>query len=88
VHSVNAVPRDEWAVTSVQAAMLPREKVHTTHPDMPVLLILEKMQNEDINQMPVVAAIDGVERVVGLVTREAILRMLQTRMEVGALAEQ
>jgi Zn-dependent protease len=88
VHSVNAVPREEWATTSVQAAMLPREQVHTTHPDMPVLLILEKMQNEDINQMPVVASVDGVERVVGLVTREAILRVIQTRMEVGVLAEQ
>jgi CBS domain-containing protein len=85
---VNAVPREDWPATSVQAAMMPRDKIHAAPPEMPVLAILEKMQSEDINQMPVVARVDGVERVVGLVTRDAILRMIQTRMEVGALAEQ
>lgn len=88
IHAVNAVPREDWNVTSVQAAMLPRDKIVATRPDEPVLRILERMQTEDINQMPVVARVDGQERVVGLITRDSILRVLQARMEMGSIAEQ
>jgi len=84
VHSVSSIPREEWATTSVQAAMLPRERVHIAAPNEPVLSILERMQSEDINQMPVVAG----DRVVGLISRDVILRVIQTRMEVGELIEQ
>ncbi len=79
VHALSRVPREEWATTSVQAVMLPREKIHWTMPEEPVLSLLERMQSEDINQMPVVAA----GHVVGLVTRESILRVIQTRAELG-----
>jgi predicted transcriptional regulator len=72
------------AFTSIQAAMLPRAQINWTRPEEPVLAILERMQNEDINQMPVVAD----ARVVGLISRESILRVIQTRIDVGELAEQ
>jgi Zn-dependent protease/predicted transcriptional regulator len=88
VHAVNTVPREEWPLTSVQAVMLPRERIHVTRPEEAVTSILERMQNEDINQMPVVARVDGQERVIGLITRDLILRVLQTRMEIAPLAEQ
>jgi predicted transcriptional regulator len=42
------------------------------------------MQAEDINQMPVLE--DG--RVVGMIARDSILRVLQTRIQVSHLAEQ
>jgi len=82
IHALNGVSRQEWAGTSVQAAMLPREKIHWAAPDEPVLGLLERMQSEDVNQMPVVS--DG--HVVGIVTRESILRVIQTRVELGRLA--
>jgi Zn-dependent protease len=89
VHVLNKIPREEWGHTSVQAAMIPRDKIHATRPEEPVLSILERMQSEDINQMPVVArAPDGAERVIGLITRDTILRVIQTRLEMSALAEQ
>ena len=78
VHALNRVPREEWSRTSVQAAMIPRERIHWTRPDEPVLTILERMQSEDINQMPVVMD----SRVVGLISRDTILRVLQTRLEL------
>lgn len=84
VHSLNRFPREEWARTSVQAAMMPPERIHWVRPSDPVLAILERMQSEDINQMPVV--VDG--QVVGWVSRERILHVLQTRSELGELAEQ
>jgi Zn-dependent protease len=81
VHALNRVPRDDWNLTSVQGAMLSLEQVHLARPEESLLGILERMQSEDVNQMPVVS--DG--RVVGLVTRESILRIIQTRLEVGDL---
>ena len=78
VHAVSSVPREEWATTSVQAAMIPRARVHVTSPEEPVLKLLERMQAEDINQMPVVTG----DRVVGLISRDSILRVIQTRMEM------
>jgi Zn-dependent protease len=88
VHTLNSIPREEWGVTSVQAAMIPRERIHATRPEEPVLSILERMQSEDINQMPVVARVDGAERVIGLISRDTILRVIQTRLEMSAMAEQ
>jgi predicted transcriptional regulator len=46
--------------------------------------VLERMQNQDINQMPVMSG----SRVLGLISRDSILRMIQMRLEVGELAEQ
>lgn len=84
VHALNRVPREDWARTSVQAAMLPRDRIYMTAPEEPVLAILERMQTEDVNQMPVVAG----DRVVGLISRDTILRVLQTRLELGKLVPQ
>ena len=84
VHAASKIPREEWATTSVQAAMIPRERVHVTSPEEPVLNLLERMQTEDINQMPVVAG----DRVVGIISRDTILRVIQTRMEMGKVEGQ
>ena len=84
LRSLGNFPRDEWTNTSVQAAMLPRDRIHWASPEEPVLGILERMQNEDINQMPVVS--EG--HIVGLIGRDAILRAIQTRLQMHHLAEQ
>ena len=85
VHALNRIPREEWTATSVQAAMLPRDQIRWAAPEEPVLSLLERMQGEDINQMPVLAGgLPG--QVVGMVTRESILHVIQTRTEVGELA--
>jgi len=90
VHALNRVPREDWAVTSVQAAMVPRAQIRWVAPEEPVLALLERMQSEDINQMPVVAdsGSPGAGRVVGIVTRDSILRVIRTRTEMGARATQ
>ncbi len=90
VHALNRVPREDWAVTSVQAAMVPRAQIRLAAPEEPVLALLERMQSEDINQMPVVgdSGSPGAGRVVGIVTRDSILRVIRTRTEMGARATQ
>src|ERR1700674_4555733 len=88
VHTLNAVPREEWAHNSVQSAMIPREKVLWTSPDEPLLRLLERLLSSDVNQMPVVSGSvdgDGSAQIVGMITRDSILRVIQTRSELGPL---
>jgi Zn-dependent protease len=85
VHRLNAVPREEWAHNSVQAAMIPRDKIQWTSPDEPLLRLLERLLTADINQMPVVSGdMDGAPQVIGMVTRDSILRVMRTHSEVAA----
>jgi Zn-dependent protease len=87
VHTLNAVPREEWAHNSVQSAMIQREKVLWTSPDEPLLRLLERLLNSDVNQMPVVSGdADGSAQIVGMISRDSILRVIQTRSELGPLA--
>ena len=82
LHSARSVPREEWANTSIQPVMMPFDQIHSAAPEEPALGVLQRMQSEDINQMPVIS--EG--RIVGLIARDTILRLLQTRMQLGHLA--
>ena len=84
LNTVRSIPREEWANTSVQAVMLPADRMHSAKPDEPVLSVLERMQGENLAQMPVVS--EG--HIMGMIARDAILRVLQTRLQVGHLAHQ
>lgn len=85
VHTLNAVPREQWANNSVQSAMLPRDKIQWTSPDEPLLKLLERLLTADINQMPVVSgAADEASQIVGIVTRDSILRVMQTHSELAS----
>jgi Zn-dependent protease len=87
VHTLNSVPREEWAHNSVQSAMIPRERILWTSPDESLLTLLERLLNADVNQMPVVSgAGDGAPKIIGMVTRDSILRVMQTRTEFGPRA--
>jgi Zn-dependent protease/CBS domain-containing protein len=77
--AARSVPRDEWQNTAVQAVMLPVDKIHWATPDEPVLGVLQRMQTQDVNQMPVVSD----RHIVGMISRDTILRVLQTRLQVG-----
>jgi Zn-dependent protease len=74
-----SVPQQDWDVTSVQAVMLPKTKLHWAAPEEPALSLLDRMRTIGMQQMPVIAG----GSVVGIVTRDSILRVLQSRHEVG-----
>jgi Zn-dependent protease len=85
VHTLNAVPREQWANNSVQSAMIPRDKIQWTSPDEPLLKLLERLLSADINQMPVLSgAADEAPQIVGIVTRDSILRVMQTHSELAS----
>jgi Zn-dependent protease/predicted transcriptional regulator len=84
VAALNQVPRDEWNMNSVQAVMVPRDKIIWAAPEEPLIRLLERLMAADINQMPVVQhGEDGSAHIVGIVSRDAILRVIQTRSELG-----
>lgn len=83
LHRVQHFPRDEWANTSVQAAMVPQSNIHWVSPTQPVMGILERMQAEDVNQMPVLQ--DG--HIIGMISRDSILRVIQTRLRASRFVE-
>jgi len=88
VHALNSVPQEEWAGTSVQGVMVPRENILWARPEEPLLGLLERLLANEVNQMPVVSESDkdGEERglqIIGMVTRDSILRVIQTRSELG-----
>ncbi len=80
--ALNSVPQQDWDVTSVQAVMLPKDKLHWAAPEEPALSLLDRMRTVGMQQMPVIAG----GSVVGIVTRDSILRVLQSRHELGSLA--
>ena len=84
VHALNSVPRSEWPLISVQATMILGDKTLWTTPDQPLLPLLERMLAADVNQVPVMTDTLGDlcrRRVLGMVTRESILRVIQTHIE-------
>jgi Zn-dependent protease/predicted transcriptional regulator len=80
--ALNSVPQQDWDVNSVQAVMLPKDKLNWAAPEEPALSLLDRMRTIGMQQMPVIAG----GKVVGIVTRDSILRVLQTRNELGSLA--
>jgi len=76
LQSARHVPKQEWPTTSVQAVMVPMERVQSAAPDEPVLQVLQRMQLADVNQMPVLS--DG--HIVGMIGRDTILQVLHTRL--------
>jgi Zn-dependent protease len=82
--ALNAVPQQDWDVTSVQAVMLPKDKLHWAAPEEPALSLLDRMRTVGMQQMPVIAG----GSVVGIVTRDSILRVLQSRHAMGAVGGQ
>jgi Zn-dependent protease len=85
VAALNQVPRDEWGLNSVQAVMVPRDRILWASPDEPLQRLLERLMSADVNQMPVVRhSDDGAAHIIGMVTRDAILRVIQTRSELSA----
>jgi Zn-dependent protease len=84
VAALNSIPRNEWNMNSVQAVMVPREKILWAAPEEPLQRLLERLVAADVNQMPVVNHMEeGSANIVGMVTRDAILRVIQTRSELG-----
>ncbi|MFN3487141.1 MAG: CBS domain-containing protein, partial [Planctomycetota bacterium] len=78
LHELRSVPREAWPRTTLADVMVPVDRVEKVTPSEPLERVLERMEDRGINQLPVVEA--GVLQ--GLVTREDVLRLLATDLEL------
>jgi Zn-dependent protease/CBS domain-containing protein len=79
LQNIKSVPKSKWDTTQVEKVMVPANRLKVASPDQDGLSVAEQMDESEINQMPV--ASEG--RVIGLVTRDNLMRFLRTRAELG-----
>jgi Zn-dependent protease/predicted transcriptional regulator len=72
---IKGTDRAQWPYTTVGQAMRPLDQLRAVTPGTPIADVLEIMDQEDINQLPVVR--DG--RIEGVISRGGVLRLLLTR---------
>jgi Zn-dependent protease/CBS domain-containing protein len=76
---VTAVPKERWQQQELDEVMVPLSQLVVVQPEAPLLTALQAMDDADVAQVPV--ARDGA--VVGILTRDQVLRYIRTRAELG-----
>jgi CBS domain-containing protein len=76
---IRHVPREQWGQVPVGHAMIPLDRLHVVSPQQSLNDVLPLMVSQDVNQLPVVQ--DG--RLVGVLSRDAIMRYLEVRRNLG-----
>ncbi|MCX8125656.1 MAG: site-2 protease family protein [Dehalococcoidia bacterium] len=76
---IKTASRETWERTRVADIMTPVNKLKWVAPDEPAINLFERMDDYDVNQLPVIE--NG--RVIGLVARDNVIRFLRTKAELG-----
>jgi len=79
LHNVRTVPREDWSRRSVAEVMTPVAELQRARLEEDVWSLLQRMDEGDVHQVPVTD--DG--HLVGLITREHLIRYVRTRLELG-----
>jgi CBS domain-containing protein len=79
LQQIKRVPRTRWATATVQDVMTPANKLKVAYADQDLLGVLQEMNGETANHVPVIEA----GKVIGIINREDIARFLRTRAEFG-----
>jgi Zn-dependent protease len=79
LHEVKAVPRERWGDVKAEDVMTPMEQLAAVGPQEALLVALEKMDDANVAQLPVVAG----DRLLGMIDRERILHHVRVRAELG-----
>ncbi len=70
------IPENRWDTVHISDIMTPPERLKTAPPTQPAVDLLEQMDDYDIQQIPV---LQQKYKLVGMVTRERLLRFLKAR---------
>lgn len=76
---IRSIPREQWSEVPVGHAMIPVDRLHIVSPQQSLNDVLPLMAGRDVNQLPVVQ--DG--RLVGVLSRDAIVRYMEVRRDLG-----
>jgi Zn-dependent protease/CBS domain-containing protein len=75
ISDLKRISEPEWDDTPVNRIATPMERVLTSSPEASVRELLQMMGSRDVNQIPIAEG----SRILGAVTREAVLHALQVR---------
>jgi len=78
LHQVKEVPRDRWPQVTVGMAMTPAAQLLSTPPDQNLWAVLQKIDESDVNQVPVIEA----GNLLGVISRDHLLRYIRLRNEL------
>jgi Zn-dependent protease/CBS domain-containing protein len=79
LHHVKEIPRPDWSTTLVKQAMMPMSQVKWVGPDSPIKSALAEMDQDGVNQLPVMAN----DQIIGMLTREGVISFLRIQKELG-----
>ena len=79
LRDIKAIPQSQWENTTLKQAMTPINELQIARMEDAATEILDRMDQEDINQLPVID--NG--NLIGIVTRENLIRFIRTRSELG-----
>ena len=79
LNEVAAIPRDQWASTTVGTAMIPLKDLKSVSPNTKLFEVFQQMAGANVNQLPVVE--NG--QFVGMVGRDSVIAFLQARAKLG-----
>ncbi len=78
LHQVKEIPREHWHEVTVGQAMTPASNLLSTPPDQNLWAVLQKMDETDVNQVPVIEA----GNLLGVISRDHLLRYIRLRNEL------
>ncbi len=76
---IRQIPREQWAQIPIWQVMVPRNRLIVTTPQQRLSEALGLMARQSIHQVPVVQD----DRLVGMISRETIIRFLEVRRGLG-----
>lgn len=79
LHQIKQLPRDAWHQTTLGDIMTPISELHWVYPDTDITEVLDIMNAEDVNQIPVLS--NG--KLEGIIGRDHLLQVVQTRLDTG-----
>ena len=79
LHEVKAVPRERWGQVRVEEVMARPDRLATVSPREDLVVALQKMDDANVAQMPVVAG----DELLGMLSREHVLHYIRVRAELG-----
>ena len=78
LHEIKKIPHETWRSTPLREIMVPEQQLLAVTPDTSLDIVLQRMNEENISQMPVTAR----GQLVGVIGRDRLLALLQTRLEL------
>jgi Zn-dependent protease len=76
---IKSVDRNKWRSITTEDVMVPLDNVLSISPDEDAWSLLRLMDENDVNQVPVM----DNDQLVGMVTRDRLLHYIRTRSELG-----